>query len=147
MSRPRKRSRPNKCRKKSKRLFQRNLIDRFTLLGIDQVGVNLGGGYILVGQHLRDRIDVRARSDLQRSVGVAEAVERDILLDTCRRNPLFQRIVYHTACQPFEYRAAGLLAAQVDGLLTHGHYRLGLRLLRADSDAVAHIGRNLEVLQ
>ena len=87
-------------------LFQRNLIDRFTFLGIDQVGVNLGGGYVLVSQHLRDRIDVRARSDLQRSVGVAEAVERDVLLDTRRRNPFFQRIVYHTACKPFEYRAA-----------------------------------------
>ena len=126
-------------------LFQRNLIDRFTLLGVDQVGVDLGGGYVFVGQHLRDRIDVRARCDLQRGVGVAEAVEGDVLLDACRRNPLFQRIVYHTARQSFEHRAAGLLAAQVDGLLTHGQYCLGLRLLRADSDAVAHIGCNLEV--
>ena len=87
-------------------LSKRNLIDRFTLLGVDQIGVNLGGGYVFVSQHLRDRIDVRARCDLQRGVGVAEAVESDVLLNARRRNPLFQRIVYHTARQPFEHRAA-----------------------------------------
>ena len=39
----------------------------------------MGGFDALVGEHLGDRIDVRAECDLKRGKGVAEAVERDVL--------------------------------------------------------------------
>ncbi len=60
-------------------LFQRNTVHRFAFLGVDQIGVNLGCSYILVRQHLRDRIDVRPGCNLQCGVGVAEAMESDRL--------------------------------------------------------------------
>lgn len=33
-------------------LFQRNTVHRFAFLGADQIGVNLGGCYVFVSQHL-----------------------------------------------------------------------------------------------
>ena len=38
----------------------------------------MGGFDALVGEHLGDRIDVRAECNLERGKGVAEAVECDI---------------------------------------------------------------------
>ena len=60
-------------------LPQRNSVCRFAVLGVDEVGVDLGGFDALVGEHLGDRIDVRAECDLKRGESVAEAVERDVL--------------------------------------------------------------------
>lgn len=60
-------------------LPQRNLICGFAFLGVDEVGVDLGGFDTLVGEHFGDRIDIRAECDLERGKGVAEAVERDVL--------------------------------------------------------------------
>lgn len=45
-------------------LFQRNPVCGFAFLGIDEVGVDLGGFDALVGEHLGDRIDIRAECDL-----------------------------------------------------------------------------------
>jgi len=39
----------------------------------------LGGFDAFVGEHLGDRVDVRAECDLKRGKGVAEAVECDML--------------------------------------------------------------------
>ena len=39
----------------------------------------MGGFDTLVGEHLGDRIDIRAECDLERGKGVAEAVECDVL--------------------------------------------------------------------
>ena len=60
-------------------LLQRNPVCGFAFLGVDEVGVDLGGFDALVGEHLGDRIDVRAECDLKRGKGVAEAVECDVL--------------------------------------------------------------------
>ena len=58
---------------------QRNPVCRFAFLGVDEVGVDLGGFDTLVGEHLRHCVDVRAKCDLERGKGVAEAVECDML--------------------------------------------------------------------
>ena len=60
-------------------LLQRYPVCGFAFLGVDEVGVDLGGFDTLVGEHLGDRIDVRAECDLKRGESVAEAVERDVL--------------------------------------------------------------------
>ena len=60
-------------------LPQRNSICGFAFLGVDEVGVDLGGFDALVGEHLGDRIDVCAECDLKRGKGVAEAVECNVL--------------------------------------------------------------------
>ncbi len=41
-------------------LFQRNLIRRFSLLGIYQISIDLSGGNILMRQHLRYCVNVCA---------------------------------------------------------------------------------------
>ena len=56
-------------------LLQRNLICGFAFHGVDEVCVYLGGFDAPVGEHLGDRIDVRAECDLKRCESVAEAVE------------------------------------------------------------------------
>ena len=60
-------------------LLQRYPISGFAFLGVDEVGVDLGGFDALVGEHLGDRIDVRAECDLKRGKGVAEAVKCNVL--------------------------------------------------------------------
>ena len=60
-------------------LPQRNPICGFAFFGVDEVGVDLGGFDALVGEHLGDRIDVRAECDLERGKGVSEAVECNML--------------------------------------------------------------------
>ena len=62
-----------------KLLLQRNPICEFAFFGVDEVGVDLGGFDAFVGEHLGDRIDVRAECDLKRCESVSEAVERDML--------------------------------------------------------------------
>ena len=59
-------------------LLQRNPICGFAFLGVDEVGVDLGGFDALVGEHLGDRIDVRAECDLKCCESVSEAVECDM---------------------------------------------------------------------
>lgn len=34
-------------------LSQRNFVDRFAPLGVDQIGVNFGGRYVFICQHIR----------------------------------------------------------------------------------------------
>ena len=58
--------------------LQRNPVCGFAFLGADEVGVDLGGFDAPVGEHLGDRIDVRAECDLKRGKGVAEAVKGDM---------------------------------------------------------------------
>ena len=58
--------------------LQRNPVCGFAFLGVDEVGVDLGGFDAFVGEHLGDRVDVRAECDLKRGKGVAEAVECDM---------------------------------------------------------------------
>lgn len=55
--------------------LQRNPVCGFAFLGVDEVGVDLGGFDAPVGEHLGDRIDVRTECNLERGKGVAEAVE------------------------------------------------------------------------
>ena len=60
------------------RLPQRNPVCGFAFLGVDEVGVDLGGFDALVGEHLGARIDVRAECNLKCGKGMAEAVECDM---------------------------------------------------------------------
>ena len=39
----------------------------------------MGGFDVLMGEHLGDRIDIRAECDLERGKGVSEAVKGDML--------------------------------------------------------------------
>jgi len=54
---------------------QRNPVCGFAFLGVDEVGVDLGGFDALVGEHLGDRIDICAECDLERGKGVAGAMK------------------------------------------------------------------------
>ena len=47
----------------------------------------MGGFDAFVGEHLGDRIDIRAECDLKRGKGVAEAVERYVFADTGGLHP------------------------------------------------------------
>ena len=60
-------------------LLQRNSVCGFAFLGVDKVGVDLGGFDALVGEHLGDRLDIRAECDLKRGKSVAEAVKCNML--------------------------------------------------------------------
>ena len=60
-------------------LLQRNSVCGFAFLGVDEVSVDLGGFDAFVGEHLGDRIDVRAECDLKRGKGVAETVKCNML--------------------------------------------------------------------
>ena len=60
-------------------LLQRDLICGFAFLGVDEVGVDLGGFDALVGEHFGDRVDVCAECDLKRGKGVSEAEKCDML--------------------------------------------------------------------
>ena len=73
------RTSPYKRSNKTLVSLQRNPICGFAFLGVDEVGVDLGGFDALVGKHFRDRIDIRAKCDLERGKGMAEAVECDVL--------------------------------------------------------------------
>lgn len=78
-------------------LFQRNLLGCFTLFRVHKVGIDLCRGDVLMGEHLRYCINIRAERNLYHSVGMAEAVEGNMLCDTCLLDPFLQRIVYHTS--------------------------------------------------
>ena len=47
----------------------------------------MGGFDAFVGEHLGDRVDVRAEGDLQCGKSVAEAVERDVFADAGGLHP------------------------------------------------------------
>ena len=68
-------------------LLQRNPISGLAFFGVDEVGVDLGSFDALMGEHLGDRIDVRAKCDLKRGKCVAEAVERDVFADAGGLHP------------------------------------------------------------
>lgn len=59
----------------------------FALLGVDEVGIDLGGGDILVGQHFGDGVDVCSHGELEYRIGVSEAVEGNVFGDTSCFNP------------------------------------------------------------
>ena len=59
-------------------LLQRYPICGFAFLGVDEVGVDLGGFDALMGEHFGDRVDIRAECNLQSRKGVSEAVECDM---------------------------------------------------------------------
>lgn len=76
-----------------KLLLQRNPVCGFAFLGVDEVGVDLGGFDTLVGEHLRDCVDVRAECDLKRGKGMAGAMKGQSFLDTANRSDLFEVVV------------------------------------------------------
>lgn len=57
--------------------------------GVDEVSVDLGGGDILVRQHLGDGVDVCSHGELEYCVGVLEAVKRNMLCDASCSHPPF----------------------------------------------------------
>ena len=56
-------------------LLQRNPICGFAFLVVDEVGVDLGCFDAFVGEHLGDRVDVRAECDLECGKGMAGNVD------------------------------------------------------------------------
>ena len=59
------------------KLFQRNLIRRLSLLGVNQISINLCRGDILMRQHLRYCVNVCALRDLDDRIRVPKAVEQN----------------------------------------------------------------------
>ena len=57
----------------------------------------MGGFDTLVGEHLGDRIDIRAECDLERGKGVSEAVECDMLSNPRSLYPGIQWVLNHTS--------------------------------------------------
>lgn len=62
-------------------------------------------------EHLTDGIDVRAVGNQKRSVGVAETVKGDFLLDACIFEPFLKRLASVGAAQSSEYHAVSRFSA------------------------------------
>ena len=88
-------------------LLQRDGVGGGSLGGVDDFGVDLGGGHVFVGQHLADGEDVGAHSELDCSECVAERVEGDSAGDSGLFQPCFQRVVNHVALQALEDESGG----------------------------------------
>lgn len=102
---------------------------------IDKVGIYLGGADVLVGKHLADGVDVCASGYEQCGVGVAEAMEGDVFVDSGGLNPFFQPSVDELACEALEYFAFGRSTAEFECLVTDGDGSFGIGLLCLDADA------------
>lgn len=58
--------------------FQGDLVGGVAFLGVDKVGVDLGGGDILVRQHFEDSVDVCSHRELECSICDSEAPKFNI---------------------------------------------------------------------
>ena len=76
-----------------------------TFLLVYKVGVDLGCTDVLMGKHLADSVDVGCRRIVLRNVGVAEAVEGDVLGDTGLFEPRLQVRVDHVTGKTFENKS------------------------------------------
>lgn len=59
-------------------LLQRDFVGGFAFLGVDEVGVDLGGAHVLVRQHFRDGVDVCSHRELECSICDSVAVKYDL---------------------------------------------------------------------
>ena len=116
------------------------------LLFVDEVGVDLGGGDVLVGEHLADGVDVHSSGDEQGGVGVVEAVEGDVFGDAGLLEPRLQAEVDHIAVETFEYEAGAGRAADGEGFAADGDGGFCVGLFGADADAFAAVREVLDVL-
>ena len=120
-------------------LFQRDFSYGFPLLCIHKVRINLGGGHVAVREHLRYGIDVSAGSNLQGGIGVPETVERERLVDSGIKEPLFERVLGHGFGEAFEYLSLPSVAAKVQGFIADGEGGIGSSLDGPDAHAVAAV--------
>ena len=97
-------------------------------------------------KHLADGIDVGAIGYQQCSVGMAESVEGDFLLDSGIFEPFLEWFTRMCSTQSFEYHAAAGLAAIRQGFVAQRQCCLRLGLLGADPHTVAAVGGHFDVL-
>ena len=109
----------------------------FLLLLAHEVGVDLCGADVLVGEHLADGVDVGTSGNHEGCVGVAEAVECDVFVDTGRLDPGFESAVDEVAVKAFEHLAFAGLATEAECLVADWNKSLGIGLFCFDADALA----------
>ena len=74
----------------------------FSFCIVNNLGVDLSCADILMSKHLAHRIDVGAIVQQQGSVGVAEAVESYVLLNSGSLDPVIQLLLYESVCETLE---------------------------------------------
>ena len=91
-------------------------------------GVDLSGSYVLVGEHLAYCVDVGSVAEEQGGVGVTEAVEGYVLLNSGVCYPFFQMGVYLSSGESFEDHSCAWFAAKFEGLFTYWERGFGFSL-------------------
>src|SRR5574344_2231844 len=92
--------------------LQRNSIHCFSFLFADQLYIYLCGLHVEVSRHLANCIDVCTCCNLEGCVAMSEAMESDMLQYLSFLKTVFQRVIYHTTAQPFEYFSCSYLSAK-----------------------------------
>lgn len=84
---------------------------------VDDFSIYLRSADIAVGKHFADCIDVNTFIKQQGSVGVAEAVECNMLADARFFNPALQFLLHKSISQPLENLFLSLWPAKLVGLI------------------------------
>ena len=92
-----------------------------------------------MGEHLADYVDVGTRAEEQGGVGVAEAVEGDVLLYACIGNPVLQFCLNEAVVEAFEHLALAWSAAEFIGFVSDWKGCASFCLFRGDAKAVATV--------
>ncbi len=90
-----------------------------------------------MGEHLGDGVDVGSSGYEQGGVGVAEAVEGDVFVDSGGFHPVFEPSVHKLTGESFEDFAFGRTAAEFESLGADGDGGFGVGLFGFDADAFA----------
>ena len=92
-----------------------------------------------MGEHFADCVDICAIAQEQGGVGVAEAVECDVLCDSGCREPFLELVVDDGRGYVLEYESCAWLSAKFVGFVRDRECCLGLGLFCFDADAVASV--------
>ena len=95
--------------------------------------------YVFVSEHLADCVDICAVAQEQGGVGVAEAVECNVLGDSGCREPFLELVVDDGRGYVLEYESCAWLSAKFVGFVRDRECCLGLGLFCFDADAVASV--------
>ena len=116
-----------------------NTFNCVSLALVHDVGVNLRGADVSVGEQVRDGVYVGAFCYLEGGEGVTEAVEGDVLGYAGILQPVLERFLRVVALEVLENESSAGLAAEFIGLLREGKGGFGVGLFGLDADAPATV--------
>ena len=127
-------------------LTQCYLVSSFAFEFTYNIGIYLCRGHVGMREHLRHGVDVGAGGYLQGGESVPEAMESDVLGDTCGCYPVFQIYRAEAFRHAFEHLPCATFSAQPQSLVTQRQGRFGLGLLRCQTQTPATVGSLADVL-